>query len=265
MAETSPPMRLLFIALLAVACTPTLKSYKPGAMARDEGAVVGRVKVVYNGSDLTSKCGLCFRSVNGPCYKLDESGYVAMALKAGNCSIRRIVCNVDGERHFHFKGYRFEVSPAVKTYFGDVKVEWKNEQGFKPSQLFGAVGAIVDQSINDGEANLSVADSRAETVAWYDSYFKQQDGVQFRDSVVAFTEASPMPTAESCAPMLPALLADNAEVRKEPEAGSLLVASVPEEAAACVGATTVGFGFRRVKGKGFDGYVADTFISKLGR
>jgi len=44
---------LLGLLVLAAACAPTSKSYKPQAMLPDEGAVVGRVKVVYNGSDVT--------------------------------------------------------------------------------------------------------------------------------------------------------------------------------------------------------------------
>ncbi len=44
---------LLGLLVLAAACAPTSKSYKPQTMLPDEGAVVGRVKVVYNGSDVT--------------------------------------------------------------------------------------------------------------------------------------------------------------------------------------------------------------------
>jgi len=257
-------MRVFLIGLfLAVGCTPTLKSYKPESLARDEGAVLGRVKVVYNGNDLTSECAVCFRSVNGPCYRLDTSGFVAMTLTAGGCSIRRIACNVGGERHFHFKGFRFDVAPLAKTYFGDVKVDWTNDQGFKPSQLFGLVGAIVDQSTNDGDAKLSVADSRGEILGWYDELMKHKDRLPLRESVVSFSAAPAMLAAESCAPLVPAIVAEGAEVHETPDRGSAVVTTLPAEAAVCAGSSQVGFGYRRVKSPtGLDGYVADAEISR---
>src|SRR5712671_4524062 len=173
---------LLMILILAVGCAsvPTQKSYKPEALLADEGAVVGRVKVVYNGADLTSKCAVCFRTVNGPCYQLDDSCFVAMTLQAGECSIRRIQCDKDGERHYHLEGATFQVTPSAKTYFGDVNIAWLNDQGFKPSQLFGFIGALVDQSTNDGQAGLSVIDSRDEILAWYGGLVNQKDSLPLK-------------------------------------------------------------------------------------
>jgi hypothetical protein len=252
-------MRSLLISLFLVAsCTPGFKSYKPDSLARDEGAVVGRVKVIYNTKDLTSDCAVCFRSVNGPCYQLDSSGFVAMTLKAGGCSIRRIACNVSGERHFHFKGYAFEVAPRAKTYFGDVQIDWTNDQGFKPSQLFGLVGAIVDQSVNDGDAKLSVADSRGEILPWYDDLVKHKDTLPLRESLVSFTPAPTLLPAPSCAPLVPAIVTEGAEVRQAPDRTSALVTTLAADAAVCAGSAPVGYGYRRVKSaNGLDGYVAD--------
>ena len=221
------------------------------------------MKVVYNGNDLTSECAVCFRTVDGPCYGLDASGFVAMTLKAGNCSIRRIACNVSGERHFHFNGFRFEIAPAAKTYFGDVRIDWTNDQGFKPSQLFGLVGAIVDQSINDGDAKLSVADSRAEILAWYDDLVKHKDALPLRESVVSFTPAPPMLAAEKCAPLAPALVIEDAEVHQAPDSASRVLTTLPADVAVCAGITRVGFGYRRVKSPaGVDGYVTEAAISQ---
>src|SRR5439155_9055764 len=135
----------------AAGCTAGAASYRSHSFAPDEGAIVGRIKVAYNDADITSQCAVCFRTLNGPCYRLDVSGLVAMAVPAGTTSIRRIACDFNGERHFHLRGdaYPFEVAAGSKTFFGDVRIEWKNQQGFKPSQMFGLIGAIVDQSTND--------------------------------------------------------------------------------------------------------------------
>jgi hypothetical protein len=257
-------MRFFFIGLLVVvACTPGRENYKPESIARDEGAVIGRVKVVYNGSDLTSKCAVCFRTLDGPCYQLDASGYVAMTLTAGACSIRRIACNADGERHVHFKGYRFDVAPLAKNFFGDVRVDWQNEHsGFKPSILFGLVGAVVDQSTNDGDATLSVASSKNDVLSWYDGLVKHKDALPLRESVVSFIPTPLKLTAERCAPLVPAVVVEDAEVHERPDHSSVIVGTLPAETAVCTGSSSVGYGYRRVKSPtGVDGYVRDLDLS----
>jgi hypothetical protein len=257
---------LLGLFALAAACAPTFKSYKPQAMLPDEGAVVGRVKVVYNGSDVTSECGVCFRSVNGPCYKLDASGLVAMTLKAGGCSIRRIACNQDGERHFHFDGGGFEVAPAAKTYFGDVSIEWNNDDhGFKPSILFGLAGAIVDQSINDGVAKMFVDDSRDAILGWYGGLVGHKDRLPLNVSLADPDRPMPPPTKLApsvCAPLQPAIAAEGAEVHEGPDPASAILARFEVPKAVCAGKSRVGFGFRRIKlPGGVEGFVEDANIS----
>lgn len=253
----------VILSVFAAACAPTLKTYKPDSMAREEGAVIGRVKVVYNEKDLTSQCMVCFRSVNGSCFQMDQSGFVALALRAGGCSIRRIACDVDGERHFDFKGLRFEVAPLAKTYFGDIKIDWRNDQGFKVSQLFGAVGAIVDQSTNDGEAKLSMIESRGEILGWYDQFVQHKDGLPLRESLVAYSAAPPMLSASSCAPLAPVRLVEGAEVRAKPDHESAILPHVPIDAPACAGDSVVGYGYRRVRWPGgVEGYALDDDIRR---
>jgi hypothetical protein len=271
-------MRIFLVSVLAVGCVtaPSLKTYKPDALLPDEGAVVGRVRVSYNGADLTSKCLVCFRSVNGPCYQLDESGFVAMRLQAGACSIRRIQCDNDGERHFHFETATFEVAPAAKTYFGDVAISWKNDQGFKPSQLFGLIGAIVDQSTNDGLAALAVTDSRDEILGWYGGLVKQGDNLPLKQSmvvpvaivprVVAAAKPPPPPPARidasTCAPLIPAKAAAGAAVHQIPDQTSTVLTTLRTDTPVCASATPNGFGLRRVRSvDGVDGFVKDDAVS----
>ena len=266
------------ILILAAACAtamPSQKTYKPEALQTDEGAVVGRVKVAYNGADLTSKCAVCFRTTNGPCYQLDESGFVAMTLKAGECSIRRIQCDKDGERHYHFEGAIFEVAPSAKTYFGDVAIAWKNNQGFKPSRLFGAIGAMIDQGTNDGEAGLAVLDSRDEILAWYGGLVNQKDSLPLKQSMVVpvayvpriLAEPKPGPPAAidqtACAPFVPAKAASGAEVYRSPDQSSAVLTTFKATTPVCASETQIGFGFRRVKSvDGVDGFVKDADVSR---
>jgi hypothetical protein len=256
----------LAIALLVTACDTTLANYRPDRMAADEGAIVGRIRVSYNGADITSECGVCFRTLNGPCYRLDASGLVAMRLPAGTCSIRRIACNMNGERHFHFKGdaYAFEAFPGAKTFFGDVRIDWRNEQGFKPSQFFGLAGAIVDQATNDGAAIVAVTDARDEVMALYHGATQGPDEPPVRESLAGSFKGPVALDATECAPLRPAVLGPGAQVRARPAASGALLTTTVGEVPACVGRTDRGVGYREVRiTPATEGYVLLTDIDEF--
>ena len=163
---------MLLAALLLSGCATTYQDFRLEKVAPDEGVVLGRVRVLYNGQSKNEDCAVCFNSVNGPCQNLTPEGYVFLALPRGESSLRRVACKDSSPQHYNFSGATFAVAEGA-NFFGDVTIEWKNRGGFKVSSLFGAVGAALDESANDGEARL-----RASKAGWQEilQAFQRQVG-----------------------------------------------------------------------------------------
>lgn len=184
-------MRCLPLILVAAACAsaPAYKNFKPEGLGPGQGVALGRVQVIYNGADITSRCAACFRSGDGPCAQLDGSGYVVMALEAGPSSLHHISCDANGRRQYDFGGTDFEIAPAARTYFGDVAIEWKDERAGRDSQFLGVVGGMPDPSAGNGEASLSVTDAQDATLAWYKRLVPRDDGLELRQSLIKSSPA----------------------------------------------------------------------------
>lgn len=173
---------------LLAGCATTSKDFKPQALKPDEGAVVGKVVVLYNGNEFTDQCAICFNSVNGPCYKLDKTGFVVMKIKAGPTSVRRLSCMDTSEQHYDMNGANFEVTPGAKTYFGDLVFDWKNKGGFKVSSMFGLVGAIGDQSSNDGVLKVKVSSNPKRTLMSYNEIVREDVKLPTKSSIVSLPQ-----------------------------------------------------------------------------
>jgi hypothetical protein len=136
------------------------------------------------------------------------------------------------------------------------------------------IGAIVDQSTNDGQASLSVSDSRADILALYGGLVNQEDRLPLKQSIVlpvAFVprtvEAKPVPPARidptACAPLIPAKAASGADVYQSPDPTSAVLTTFKAATPVCTSATEIGYGFRRVKSvDGADGFVKDVDVSR---
>ncbi len=177
-----PLTTLLLLAL--VGCATTVKDYKAAEVKPDEGTIIGKVKIVYNGKDFSDQCFVCFNSVNGPCYKLEKDGQVIMRIKAGNTSIKRIACIDVSEQHYHMNGADFAVVPGSKHYFGDVVFHWKNAGGFKVSSMFGLVGALIDQSANNGSLKMTVSSNTTGASSAYRKIAGQSDKSPIKTTLV---------------------------------------------------------------------------------
>jgi len=154
----------LVMASTFVGCASTYKDFKPENVRADEGVAIGRVHVVYNGRPFTKDCSICFNSVNGPCQTLTPEGLVCQNLKKGTVSLRRVLCRDGANQHHAIKDATFELTEPV-VYFGDVEIKWTNRGGYKPSAIFGLVGALADQATDDGDITISVDDDGAAAVA----------------------------------------------------------------------------------------------------
>jgi hypothetical protein len=129
------------------------------------------------------------------------------------------------------------------------------------------IGAIVDESSNDGEATITVADAREPILAWYGDLVGHNDQLPLKESLVSRARAVEVlpehPDAAACAPLVPAIAMKGAEVRLARDHTSDVVAILQKATAICAGTCSVGFGFRRIKAAGgVDGFVQASEVSE---
>jgi hypothetical protein len=161
-------------AIYLSACATTHKDFKVSDVKPTEGVVIGKVNIKYNGKDLNKDCAVCLNSVNGPCQNLTEDGLVFKNIPRGESSIRRIACKDTSLQHYNMTGANFQTGEGV-TYFGQVEIEWANKGGFKASDMFGAIGAAIGESSNDGTIKMSVKDRNMnEVVKAYEDQTKEK-------------------------------------------------------------------------------------------
>lgn len=165
---------ILALGLFLAGCATTYKDFKTAYIKPNEGVAIGKVNIKYNGKDLNKECAVCLNSVNGPCQNLTDEGLVFKNIPKGEASIRRIACKDTSLQHYNMSGANFQVGEGV-TYFGQVDIDWANKGGFKASDMFGAIGAAISESSNDGTIKMSVKDGNiAEVVKAYEQQTKQE-------------------------------------------------------------------------------------------
>jgi hypothetical protein len=164
----------MVFSLLLAGCTSTYKDLKPGQVLKDQGVAIGRVKVNYNGMNYTKECAICLTSVNGPCQKLTDEGIFFIHLDKGESNVRRLVCQDKSPQHFNMQGADFVIHEGV-NYIGDLTFDWRNKGGFKVALMFGALGAIADESSNDGQLKLTVVNSMKSMDSLMSIYRKQMN------------------------------------------------------------------------------------------
>lgn len=156
-------------------CATTYKDFKVADVKPTEGVAIGKVNIKYNGKDFNSECAVCLNSVNGPCQNLTENGIVFKNIPKGEATLRRIACKDTSLQHYNINGATFQVADNGVTYFGQVDIEWANKGGFKASDMFGAIGAAISESSNDGTIKMSVKDGNiSDVVKAYEQHTKQE-------------------------------------------------------------------------------------------
>lgn len=142
---------------MVTGCATTAGDFRLESIGPDEAALAGRVNVLYNGKSYTQNCSV---ELDGTTYKLDESGLVFFKTKRGPVGLGTVVCMDKSAYHYKFEGARLVAEGrGVVTYFGDATVTWQTDGGLKLSSMFGAIGAAIDASSNDGEAVMAVANN----------------------------------------------------------------------------------------------------------
>lgn len=149
---------MLTIAALFIGCASSRKDFKANDIKAGQAVAIGRVHIIYNDVKKNKDCAVCLNSVNGPCQKLEDDGVVFIPAPTGKTSLRRIACTDVSGQHYNISGAEFLLKEDV-TYFGNIEIRWKNSGGFKASSMFGAIGAIISESSNDGTISMSVRDN----------------------------------------------------------------------------------------------------------
>lgn len=164
---------LVLLILIAISCASTghltSTEVKP-----DEAIVAGKVRVLYNGKDVTSESGILFNTLmiaKYP-YKFDESGFFVTKLPIGKNSIRRLSYR---NLHQNFNdGYAFfEITSIGKIhYIGDITFKWSGPKNkFSPGGLLFALGNELD---SDGKLEVTVDSLPVPTVKYFVSKFNER-------------------------------------------------------------------------------------------
>ena len=170
-------LRIAVAALVAAAGCATTADFRLSKIAPDEAAIAGRLTVIYNGKIFTENCHVVFGDGK---FKLSPGGIVLYSVKKGWTSLERLECNDGGGQHIRIRGAHFFArGDGWVTDFGDVMITWDAAGGFKATSLFGMVGGMVDEAIDDGEASVDV---RPPAVEVRDA-FRRQTGVEGRWTV----------------------------------------------------------------------------------
>lgn len=144
-------------ALAQAACATTAADFRLDTVGPDEAAIVGKLDVLYNGQPYTQNCSV---QLGGASYKLDASGLIFFKVKPGPQTLGTLVCQDKSPYHYQFEGANIVADGGgVVTYFGNATVTWQTDGGFKLASMFGAIGAAIDASSNDGQATMVVSDA----------------------------------------------------------------------------------------------------------
>lgn len=163
--------------IFLASCATTYKDFRVKDVSYKQSVVIGKINIHYNGKKLNEECAACFYSIKGnggPCQMLTPEGYVFLAVLKGETSLGRIQCKDTSVYHYNPIGAVFNVGDDV-TYFGEVNIDWRNNGGFKSTDLFGAIGAAISEARVYGQLKMSVLPGNfAEVAGMYELQTKQE-------------------------------------------------------------------------------------------
>ena len=157
-------MIIIILSILTMSCSSnkpiTDLSPKP-----NEGIITGNIKVFYNGKDVTEKTIILFNEKmwGKYSYSPDSSGIILTRLPLGECYIARLAY-----KNFFYnlpkEHSKFKINDNSEIYYiGDVFINWTGPKN-KASAMFGLVGALADELVQDGSLNLYVENNLSKTI-----------------------------------------------------------------------------------------------------
>jgi hypothetical protein len=167
----------------------------------NEAIVIGRIRVFYNGEDVTKDSTIWFRSRGSSkdfAYQPDQHGTVYTKLPVGSYHVQRVEYrSFVGTFHHEFLEQRapFAISDHVRVnYIGDLTLDWKG-RSLKPSQallMLGVVGGIASAIAdigNDGEIAIGTADNSVRALRAFNERFHTR--MELASSPVRLTRQPP--------------------------------------------------------------------------
>jgi hypothetical protein len=155
-------------------CATTSSDFRLSAVGSDDAAIAGRILITYNGEPFNENCWATFGTSQ---LKLSLDGVVLFSAPKGWVSLGALQCKDGSIQHFRVRGAHFYArGNGWVNDFGDVQIIWVNDGGFKSSTMFGVVGAIVDESSDDGSVTVYVRSSSPDARR----AFRRQTGVDGR-------------------------------------------------------------------------------------
>lgn len=138
-------------------CISTRKEFKAENVKGNEGILVGTVNVTYNKKNWNPECTVCFNTTGSKCQKMMADGIVVLSLPRGEAELSKITCRDVSAQNYHIRGATLQVKSGV-NYFGQINIDWENKGGYKISDAFGAIGAMIADGKNDGAIKITTTD-----------------------------------------------------------------------------------------------------------
>lgn len=98
----------------------------------EHGIVLAKFHITYNKKSYNEFCKVCFNSSIGPCYRLDDKGFVFADLPLGQGEIKRLECMDGSKQSYDFSNILFNIKRG-SNYIGDINIQWENTGGHKLS------------------------------------------------------------------------------------------------------------------------------------
>ena len=180
---------LLTLMLLASGCATTSKSIDVANTGVDEGVVLGKITIVYNGAVLTDACAISFNARESNVFALGADGLIIQKLPRGRSTIREIFCAKFGYREAR---YIFPNPPTFEnlgngkvTYIGDMRIDWKTADEIKVSRMFGLIGYAATKDDVDGLLEYQVEENFSDARGLYEQLKKPIAKPEYTESIIS--------------------------------------------------------------------------------
>ncbi|MCF7918513.1 MAG: hypothetical protein K9N06_01190 [Candidatus Cloacimonetes bacterium] len=172
-------MILIAVIIMMAGCTVN-RQLTDLTTGEEEALVGGRLKVLYNGEDVTERSMIYFNEImTGKYnYRPDSTGYLITRLPRGECYLSRISYE-NFFYNFQVDHLDFDLNDNQKiTYLGDLTINWVGPK-YKMSGMFGLVGAIADEMVNDGNIEIYARNNLEEFSAYLAEHYNTSRKIEY--------------------------------------------------------------------------------------